>query len=135
MSQPQAQVAEPGVPLSLHALIDQFAATHAAIDDLNQSLKRHKAIEAALEGALIQALDAQGVRQTSTQHHTASITETVVASVKDWDAFYRFIHQHEAFHLLERRPANAAYRELLQHGQTIPGVISFTKRGLSFRKC
>ena len=65
---------------------------------------------------------------------TASITETIVPVVDDWDAFYDHILQTEGFHLLERRPASRAYRELLEAGEDVPGLRPFTKHNLSLRK-
>jgi len=42
--------------------------------------------------------------------------------------------ENDALFLLQRRPAAAAYRELLESGQTIPGVEPYTQRQIGLRK-
>jgi hypothetical protein len=38
-----------------------------------------------------------------------------------------------ALHLLQRRPATAAFRELQEAGEAVPGLEPFTKRAISLR--
>ena len=68
------------------------------------------------------------------QAASAILTETVVPKIDDWDEFYSYIQENEAFHLLQRRPSTAACRETLEAGEQIAGVSTFTKRAISLRK-
>ena len=56
--------------------------------------------------------------------------------VEDWDAFYRYIKENDAFYLLQRRPSATAFREAFQlEGDTgIPGVTAATVIKLQDRK-
>jgi hypothetical protein len=62
-----------------------------------------------------------------------SITESVRPSVENWDDFYRFIHRHKYYHLLDRRPSVTGCRELFETKGNIPGVVPFTKRKINLR--
>ena len=64
---------------------------------------------------------------------SVSITTSVVADVKEWDSFYAFIAKNKFFHLLQRRVSEPAYRELLDAGKKVPGVLPFTKKKLNVR--
>jgi len=87
-----------------------------------------------LEMELLVRLDEQGMLKASTGVGTASITETVLPQVVDWDAVYEHIKETGDFYLLQKRPATAAFRELHSSGQVIPGMEAYTKRSISLRK-
>lgn len=88
----------------------------------------------SLEMELITRLDEQGMEKASTASGTASINEIVLPQVTDWDAFYAYMVEEESLHLLQRRPAAAAFRELNDSGFTIPGVEPYTQRTIGLRK-
>ncbi len=88
----------------------------------------------ALEMELIVRLDEQGMLKASTGVGTASITETVVPQVTDWDKVFEHIQETGDFYLLQKRPAAAAFRELHSSGEVIPGIDAYTKRSISLRK-
>ncbi len=88
----------------------------------------------SLETEFITRLDDQGMLKATTGAGTATITETILPQVKDWDAVYEHIKETGDFYLLQKRPAAAAFRELHAAGDEIPGIEAFTKRAISLRK-
>lgn len=88
----------------------------------------------SLELELLIRLDEQEQEAASTKFGTASINETVLPQVVDWDAFNAHILEEQALYLLQRRPAAAAYRELLESGEVVPGVEPYTQRSIGLRK-
>lgn len=88
----------------------------------------------SLEMELLIRLDEQGMEKAATKDGTASITETILPQVVDWDAFNAHILENDALFLLQRRPAAAAYRELLESGEVVPGVEPYTQRSIGLRK-
>ena len=90
----------------------------------------------ALQTALISELRELNLTRVSTTDYTLSVTHTTLPQVKDWDAFHRYIKDHDALYLLERRPSATAYRETLENsgGKSIPGVESYTSTKISARK-
>lgn len=94
------------------------------------------AIEAeykALEEQLMEKLDSEGTDKGAGKKGSCSISSSIVAQVDDWDAFYAFIGKNKYYHLLQRRPADAACRELFESKGSIPGVTPFSKRRLNLR--
>ena len=87
-----------------------------------------------LEMEFLVRLDEQGMKKATTDDGTASITEVVLPQVVDWDAVYEHIKETGDFYLLQKRPAAAAFRELNDSGQTVPGMEPYTKRSISLRK-
>lgn len=83
---------------------------------------------------LLVRLDEQGMKKASTDDGTASVTEVVLPQVTDWDEVYKHIKETGDFYLLQKRPAAAAFRELHESGQEIPGMEPYTKRSISLRK-
>ena len=88
----------------------------------------------SLEMELLTRLDDQGMEKASTSDGTASISESVLPQVTDWDEFYAYMIKEDSLHLLQRRPAAAAFRELNDSGFVIPGVESYTQRTIGLRK-
>jgi len=115
----------------------------SAIDDLwklreekRQVEEKVKEIEAkieALQEVLLEELGKQGLDKATGKNASVSVGNTVVANVQDWDALWAYITKTKNFQLVQKRVADAAYRELLGMGRTIPGVSPFTKRRLNLR--
>jgi hypothetical protein len=87
----------------------------------------------AKEILIMAELEAQGLLRAAGKKARVQIVESVVPQVEDWDTFYAFIRRNNAFELLERRPAAAAFREHAanRRNKTVPGVVPFVKRKLS----
>ena len=88
----------------------------------------------SLELEMLTRLDEQGMEKASTKEGTASINETILPNVVDWDALFAHIKECDAFFLLQRRPAAAAFRELLASGEEVPGIEPYTQRTIGLRK-
>jgi len=120
-------------PAQMSDLIDAKANNKQLIDGLNSDLKILKEEQDHIDFLLMQRMDADGLSLTKNDRAKVFITETTVAKVEDWDVFYAHILRNKAFELLERRPANKAYRELLDIGEDVPGLSSNTLRRVNFR--
>lgn len=125
----------PTAALSLGALIDYDCELRERIRVLTKQVDELKEERDKLEIQILETMDAQGVTQSRGAKATASVSETVVAHVRDWDRFWGYIARTKQFHLLERRPANGAYRELLaqRNGKEVPGVEPYPKRSINLR--
>ena len=80
---------------------------------------------------VMQRLDEEGTKSVSSNLGSAIITESEVPQVEDWDAVEKYIYDNRAVHVLQRRVATGAFRELLAAGTPIPGVKPLTKRTIS----
>lgn len=96
----------------------------AALKEERDHIEKHAATALALIG----------VKSAQTKYGTLGLSSTKVATIDDWEAFTEFVTENNAFHLLERRPAQAGCRELMQDGENIPGIKPFIKTKLTFRR-
>lgn len=119
---------------TLHELIQSLSELTGKKKALEFDLKDiNKDIE-SLQWRIMQSMDAEGILQTSTEAGKVSLKESVYAKVEDWDAFGEFIYENRYLHLLEKRVAAIAYRELLNLGRPVPGVLPNTVRKLTFKE-
>ena len=86
---------------------------------------------AAIEEVLMDRMDKEETTKSQGKKASVSINQTVVANVKDWDAFWPYVAKHKFFHLLQKRVSDPAMRELWDAGKKVPGVQPFTKRKLN----
>lgn len=101
---------------------------------LEAEIKQLDTLLATNEQEIIEIADDLGLDRFAVGKLTFSISEQTVGNVEDWESLYQFIRDNDAFYLLQRRLANAAYKEILDGGDSLPGVVPFTKRSLNMRK-
>lgn len=112
----------------LNELKQEKSRLNAELKDINKELEE-------VEAKVLDSLDTMGVTQIKDSTLSVSVRETIVPTVTDWDAFYKYILDNKAMFMLDRRPAAAAFREFLElYGAPPPGVEPYTKRALSVRK-
>lgn len=116
------------------ALIDAMYATRekrrvlAAQDD---ELKKEYA---ALEGQLLQMMDAEGVIKSTGKMASAGISENDCFNITDWDKFTAYVSRNKFFHFFQRRLSDPSIREIVEKkGAVPPGLEKFTKRTIGLR--
>lgn len=118
------------VDATLGRLIDNLQMLkHRKKQILAEADEVQKQIDTA-ETALMAAMELQQVKKSTGHLATASIVESVVPHVQDWDAFYDYIYRNKYGHLLDRRPSTSGCRELFETKGVIPGVVPFTKKSV-----
>jgi hypothetical protein len=118
---------------SIGVKIDQLHANREAKRLLEAKIKELETKAEELELELIKQMDKESVTKSTGGKATVSIQASVKPSVDDWTAFYAYIHKNKYYHLLERRPAVLACREILDTKGKIPGIVPFTQRKLLLR--
>ena len=108
-------------------LREQKRELEAAVRDIEEELAEN-------EQVLLAFAEELGLDKFSVGKLTFSVSNNVVGYITDWDQVYAFIKEHDAFHLIQRRLANAAYKEILETGDGLPGVEPIVKRSLNMRK-
>jgi hypothetical protein len=101
-----------------HALFEAKAKKKELNDqiiELNKKIRK-------LEMNIWEVMDDDDLLKFETPDGTVYISPQVVPKVVDWNAFYGYIKETEAFHMLERRPSRAAFRELHEAHKPVPGV-------------
>lgn len=112
---------------TLGALIDQRHRLKAALAAANKAVDAVKAEADEVEGRIMQMLIDQGITGAAGAETGARVllTEEDFAQVTDWTELYSYIHANNAFHLLQRRVASTAAKELREAGTEVPG-LTFT---------
>jgi len=87
----------------------------------------------SIDHEIMNAMEDVGIDQARVGDTTVFVQHQFVPSVDNWDDFYDYIYSTRSFHLLERRPATKAWRELLEGGELVPGTESFEKITLGKR--
>lgn len=121
-------------PETLATLIEDLAAKQAERKAAQAVVDGLEEQEEALEQRVLAKLSEVGVDRVSHAGYTAKREELVYGNIKDYDALTKYIHRNKYYHLLERRIAVLAFRELLGLKGSVPGVEPVTKVKLSFRK-
>jgi hypothetical protein len=118
--------------------LDDLATERDRLREAKRELETQvKDLDAQLAGNetdIIDIADEMGLDRFAVGKLTFSISSNVVGNVEDWDAVHAYIKENDAFYLLQRRLSNAPYKEILDSGESLPGVVPFTKRSLNMRK-
>lgn len=84
--------------------------------------------------ALLSQLDTMGVDSLRTSVARVSITESQIAKLANWETFTQYVLDNNAFHLLQKRPAANAIKELHTiSGELPPGIDLIQIREISMR--
>jgi hypothetical protein len=121
-------------PLTQGYIIDTLFDLREENKGWEAQIKKNKEAAIELELQLIVLLDEQETTISGSKRAKVVLTEVEVPKVDEWDVFYAHILEHEAFHLLQRRPATTACRETIEAGDDIPGMSIFLKRSISLQK-
>ena len=104
-------------------------------DELNQGLKDLNKALKEIDSDIRHYLENNGLDKLSAAGSTAVLTKKKVASVGDWDAFFSYVADHQAWHLLQRRVSNNAAVESIETlGDEIPSVTVEEFSDLGFRR-
>ena len=113
------------------------------IDQMNTLRERRRVIAAedtdlkkqydAIETQLIELLDAEGCSKSTGRTASASISETQVFNIVDWDVFMTYLIKSKQGHLVQRRVSAPAVAEVFTLKGAVPGLEPFTKRSINLR--
>lgn len=123
-----------GSPETMGAIIaelvqirDRKRELEAEIKDLNEKWD-------SLKARVLARMEEEGSNRISAkQGGIAILTESIVPQVVDRDAASAYIQQENALHLLQFRINTGAFREMVEAGQEVPGIVPFLKKDISLR--
>jgi len=111
-----------------YAKLMQEQATFRALEA--QLSAQKKVIDELREEMIVEMQDA-GTDSYKSNLGSISLLKSVVPTVTDWNLLYGYIHENDAFDLLQRRVTATAWRDRVEEiEQPIPGVESFEKSTL-----
>ena len=119
---------------------EKLAAIYVKIRDARRDLaKKDEELKAQLDVVAEQLLEIckeQGAQTIRTPHGTISRRLNKHYWTSDWDSFFRFIKENEAFSLLQRRINNANMEQFLEENPNLhpPGLQADIKQTVVITK-
>lgn len=136
MLKPNMENVTPNQVEHLGALIDELtelkvqkAAAEAAVKELESRLRY-------TEGEIIRLMADAKLEKAANGGTTVTPKRATYPQFvpNEFDMFAEYVYEHKYIHLLQKRVAVLAYRELLDLGRTVPGVVPYVKTELHVSK-
>jgi hypothetical protein len=90
--------------------------------------------EKAIKNHLIETLPKSQAEGVVGRVARAQVVPRVVAQVRDWTAFHKYVARTKNFGLLQRKPNESAIKELWEDGKKVPGTEPFNAVKVSVTK-
>jgi len=89
-----------------------------------------------LEAVLLNHLNTTHADSVKTSEGTFYAQEDLIPTGSDWEAFYAWVKEHDAFDALERRIKKTFIAEYIEtnHGEIPPGVSIYRERVVRVRR-
>ena len=120
-------------PPALGKVVDELHDIREKKRELEAEVKLVEKQLAEKERELMELMDGQQTRIAEGKTAKVQIDDAVYPTAENWDAIHKYIHDNKYYHLLERRISVTAFRELVDRGEPVPGVIPFKKRKISLK--
>jgi len=126
--------------LTLDRLAKVYLKMRSRLGDITKAYESEaedlKAKQHEVALAMKDIMQATGQKSAKTDHGTIILSTKTRYVAQDWDAMKRFIIDHDAVDLLEKRIAQKAMSEFLTDnpGQIPPGLNTLTEVDVSVRK-
>ena len=107
---------------------DQLAKVYVKIRDKRRELEKQaaelKEKESLLAAEMLEICKAQGAQTMRTQYGTISRRTTKNYWTSDWDSFFKFVKEHDAFSLMFRRINSESMSQFLEENPDVlpPGL-------------
>ena len=120
----------------LDKLVRIYMKMRASIQDLDAQIEAIKEQQQEVKNEIKDRMRAMGTKSMKTDSGTVSLTEKTRYYTQDWDSFKRFVIEHDAVDLLEKRIAQTNMRTFLEENPALvpPGLNSDTEFDVSVRK-
>lgn len=122
--------------LPVDKLVRIYMKMRSAIQDLDAQIETIKEQQQSVKNEIKDRMRGTGVKSLRTDHGTVSLMEKTRYYTNDWDSFKKFMVEHDAIDLLEKRIAQSNMKLFLEEnpGSIPPGLNSDTEFDISVRK-
>ena len=132
---PQAATAQ---PMKLDDLVKTYISVRTKKSQLkkqyDQQVARYDELQEKIEALLLIKFKELGVESIRTEQGTAYTQVRTSASVADWDTFFGFVKEHDAFDMIERRVSKAAVEQYRATAGDLPPGLNWSEtRVVNFR--
>lgn len=122
--------------LPVDKLVRMYMRMRVAIQDLDAQIESIKTQQQEVKNAIKDQMRALGTKSMKTDYGTVSLTEKTRYYTNDWDSFKKFVIEHDAVDLLEKRIAQTNIKTFLEENPAMvpPGLNSDTEFDISVRR-
>ena len=122
------------IPLDKLARI--YVKMRTAIQDLDKQIETIKAQQQEVKNAMKDQMMALGTKSARTEFGTITLKEKSRFYTQDWDSFKKFVVEHDAVDLLEKRIAQLNMQTFLEENPDLhpPGLSSTSEFDISVTK-
>jgi hypothetical protein len=122
------------MPKTLALCADELYKTREARLAAQKAVDALQEKESAIKEHLINNLPKSDASGVAGKLARVTIVTKVIAQVKDWDVFYKYVKKTGAFDLMQRRLTDTAVKERWDNGKEVPGVEPFNAVTVSINK-
>jgi len=122
--------------LPVDKLVRIYMKMRSAIQDLDAQIESIKEQQQSVKNEIKDRMRGTGAKSLRTDYGTVSLMEKTRYYTNDWDSFKKFMVEHDALDLLEKRIAQSNMKLFLEEnpGSIPPGLNSDTEFDISVRK-
>jgi uncharacterized protein involved in exopolysaccharide biosynthesis len=104
--------------------------------EYDSKIETLKAQQDEIKNAMKDMMKAMGVTSVRTEQGTVVLSVSTRYNTQDWDSFKKFVVEHDAVDLLEKRIAQGNMNQFLEEnpGLVPPGLNSSSEYSISVRK-
>ena len=125
---------EDTIPLDKLARI--YVKMRSAIQDLDKQIENIKEQQQQVKNAMKDQMMALGTKSARTEYGTITLKEKTRFYTQDWDSFKKFVIEHDAVDLLEKRIAQSNMQTFLEENPELhpPGLSNTAEFDISVTK-
>ena len=122
--------------IPLDRLVRIYMKMRMSIQELDGQIESIKEQQQEVKNEIKDRMRSMGTKSLKTDYGTVSLAEKTRYYTQDWDSFKRFVIEHDAVDLLEKRIAQLNMRTFLEENPALvpPGLNSDTEFDISVRK-
>lgn len=125
-----------GAPLP--ASIGLCADLYAEVRELRLAMQKHvddvKARESEIREHIIDNLSKSDDTGAAGKRYRAQVVTKLKPALKDWEMFTKYVQTQNRFDLLQKRMNERAVLDMLEEGESVPGVERFNAVDVSITK-
>ena len=122
--------------IPMDKLVRMYTKMRTAIQDLDKQIENIKEQQQEVKNAMKDQMMALGTKSVRTDFGTITLKEKTRYYTQDWDSFKKFIVEHDAVDLLEKRIAQLNMQTFLDENPSLhpPGLSSLAEFDIAVTK-
>jgi len=130
---PEYQLGAP-LPASIGLCADLYAEVRDLRLAMQKVVDEVKARETEVREYIINSLSKSDDTGAAGKRYRAQVVTKLKPSVRDWLEFMKFVFKYNRFDLLQKRIAERAVLDMLEAGESVPGIERFNAVDVSITK-